>query len=63
MQFLCSPAARNLVCQNMRKNFMTMQSFNFGTQLKMPMMVKFTRIDAEMDAKTQQMSMNINLAT
>lgn len=41
---------------------MAMQSLNFASQLRMPSITKFTRVDTSTDAGTSKLSMNVNLS-
>ena len=42
---------------------MALQRRNFGSQLKINLMDKFTRVDTKLDPSTKHLSMQINLAT
>ena len=41
---------------------MAMQNFNFASQLRLPSITKFTRVDTSTDATTSKLSMSINLS-
>jgi len=41
---------------------MAMQNFNFASQLRLPSITKFTRVDTSTDVTTSKLSMSINLS-